>query len=180
MPAHEDITDCRCCLLHAFTLLWERVGSVAAACEEDPRLGTVPMVEKWLLGQNRTRELCRFGRGVELWNLWTVPPGLALGATLWLEMLPQFYNYCQSEETMGGMRWLSRSVRSSMAACLEGDRQAGQGILCLGLLYVLSDLVVGDAIRQLRSSLPPAFTSSHHPHHHRHRHQPRRKQPARR
>jgi hypothetical protein len=79
-------------------------------------------------------------------------------------MLPQFYNYCQSEETMGGMRWLSRSVRSLMAACLEGDRQAGQGILCLGLLYVLSDLVVGDAIRQLRSSLPPAFTSSHHPH----------------
>ena len=59
---------------------------------------------------------------------------------------------------------LSRSVRSLMAACLEGDRQAGQGILCLGLLYVLSDLVVGDAIRQLRSSLPPAFTSSHHPH----------------
>ena len=71
------------------------------------------MVEKWLLGQNRTRELCRFGRGVESWNLWTVPPGLALGATLWLEMLPQFYNYCQSEETMGGMRWLSLRVQLS-------------------------------------------------------------------
>jgi hypothetical protein len=62
--------------------------------------------------------------------------GLGLLPTLWLEMLLQFYNYCQCEETMGGMRWLSRSVRSLMAACLEGDRQAGQDILCLGLLYV--------------------------------------------
>lgn len=69
--------------------------------------------------------------------------GLCPGVGSWDYLLPcgwnastQFYNYCQCEETMGGMRWLSRSVRSLMAACLEGDRQAGPGILCLGLLYV--------------------------------------------
>ena len=38
---------------------------VAAVREEDPRLGTVPMVEGRLLGQDGTRELCRFGTGVE-------------------------------------------------------------------------------------------------------------------
>ena len=111
---------------------------VAAAREEDPGLGTVPVVERRLLGRT-ARSNCA---GLEReWNhgifrlcpgnmVWGLPP------TLRLEMLRRLYYYCQCEETMGGMRWLSRSVRSLMAACLEGDRQAGQGILCLGLLYV--------------------------------------------
>ena len=57
--------------------------------------------------------------------------------TLWLEcFLTVLQLLPVRRETMGGMRWPSRSVRSLMAACLQGDRRAGQGILCLGLLCV--------------------------------------------
>jgi hypothetical protein len=97
------IYSCRCCLLHTFTMLWECV-CVAAACE-DSRLGTVPMVERV------DGAILQAARVVQVWKLssgmFGMSPGTGTGATLWLEML----YYCQSEETMGGMRWLSRCVR---------------------------------------------------------------------
>ena len=96
------IHSCRCCLLQTFTMLWMRV-CVAAACEDSLR-GTVPMVERV------DGAILQAARIVQVWKTWSgmfgTSPGTGNGATLWLELL----YCCQSEETMGGMRWLSRCV----------------------------------------------------------------------